>query len=270
MGKKIGLALGGGGARGVAHLGVWLRLKELGIPIHCVAGTSIGSIAGAIIAAGRVEETLAWCDEPDWKKIPPLMLETKLSTKAISSGARIEKLLGELIGKADFAGLEMPFAAVATDLNTSEAVVMRSGDLVSAVRASMSIPGVFRPVEREGRVLVDGQLVAPVPVAACRQMGADVVIAVDINPPTGLGGAKPFEKINIVDVLMGTLMIFNSEMTRRSFEEDKPEVVIRPDVGEIMALDFRNASRIVDIGRAAVGDDLKSTLADLTTERKNK
>lgn len=266
MGKKIGLALGGGGARGVAHLGVWLRLKELGIPIHCVAGTSIGSIAGATIAAGRVEETLAWCDEPDWKKIPPLMLETKLSTKAISSGARIEKLLGELIGKTDFAGLEMPFAAVATDLNTSEAVVMRSGDLVSAVRASMSIPGVFRPVEREGRVLVDGQLVAPVPVAACRQMGADVVIAVDINPPTGLGGAKPFEKLNIVDVLMGTLMIFNSEMTRRSFEEDKPEVVIRPDVGEIMALDFRNANRIVDIGRAAVGDDLKSTLADLTKE----
>lgn len=262
MSKKIGLALGGGGARGVAHLGVWLRLKELGIPIHCVAGTSIGSIAGAIIAAGRVDETLAWCNEPDWKKLPPLMLETKLSTKAISSGVKIEKFLGELIGQQDFSGLKMPFAAVATDLNTGEAVVMRSGNLISAVRASMSIPGVFRPVEREGRVLVDGQLVSPVPVNACRQLGADLVIAVDINPPTGLGGAKPFEKLNIVDVLMGTLMIFNSEMTRRAFKDDAPEVIIRPDVGEIMALDFRNTNNTIKIGRAAVGENLKAILAD--------
>lgn len=256
MDKKIGLALGGGGARGVAHLGVWLRLKELGIPIYCVAGTSIGSIAGALIAAGRVDEAIAWCNEPDWKKIPPLMLETRLSTKAISSGVSIEKLLAELIGRQEFSGLELPFAAVATDLNTGEAVVMRSGDLISAVRASMSIPGVSRPIERDGRVLVDGQLVSPVPVNACRQMGADVVIAVDINPPTGLGGAKTFEKINIVDVLMGTLMIFNAEMTRHTFAEELPEIVIRPDVGDVMALDFRNAARLVDIGRAAVNDAL--------------
>ena len=259
--KRIGLALGGGGARGVAHLGVWLRLKELGIPIHCVAGTSIGSIAGALIASGRVDEAIAWCNEPDWKKIPPLMLETQLSTKAISSGKKIEKFLGELICKKDFSELEIPFAAVATDLNTSEAVVMRSGDLISAVRASMSIPGVFRPVEREGRVLVDGQLVSPVPVNVCRQMGADVVIAVDINPQTGLGGVKPFRKLNIVDVLMGTLMIFNAEMTRRTFEEDRPDVIIRPDVGDIMVLDFRNAARLVDIGRAAVVDEIKTLLS---------
>lgn len=262
--KKIGLALGGGGARGVAHLGVWLRLKELGVPIHCVAGTSIGAIAGAFIAADRVDAAIAWCKEPDWKKIPPLMLETKLSTKAISSGARIEKLLVELIGRNDFSELAMPFAAIATDLNTSEAVVMQSGDLISAVRASMSIPGVFRPVEREGRVLVDGQLVLPVPVTACRQMGADVVVAVDINPPTGLGGTKAFENLNIVDVLMGTLMIFNSAMTRRAFEEDPPEIVIHPDVGDIMALDFRDANRVIDIGRKAVDDNIVKTINDLT------
>ena len=179
----------------------------------------------------------------------------------IAFGIGRQPLLGELICKKDFSELDMPFAAVATDLNTSEAVVMRSGDLISAVRASMSIPGVFRPVEREGRVLVDGQLVSPVPVNVCRQMGADVVIAVDINPQTGLGGVKPFGKLNIVDVLMGTLMIFNSEMTRRTFEEDRPDVVIRPDVGDIMALDFRNAARLVDIGRTAVADEIKTLLS---------
>ena len=250
--KKIGLALGGGGARGIAHLGVWLKLKELGIPVHCVAGTSIGSIAGALMAANRVDEAIDWCKQPDWKKIPPLMMETKLSTKAISSGVKIERFLAELIGKRDFSELDIPFAAVATDLNSGEEAIMRSGDLISAVRASMSIPGVFRPVEREGRVLVDGQLVSPVPVTACRQMGADVVIAVDINPPTGLAGAKTFEKLNIIDVLMGTLMIFNAEMTRRTFAEDPPEVVIRPEVGDVMALDFRNAARLIDVGRAAL------------------
>lgn len=253
---KVGLALGGGGARGIAHLGVWQRLCELGVDVHCVAGTSIGAIAGAIIAAGRVDAALEWCAEPDWKKIPKLIFESKLSTKGLTTGRQVEKLLGELIAVGDFAALGMPFAAVATDLRSGEPVVMRDGDLLSAVRASMSIPGVFRPVEREGRVLIDGQLVDPVPVAACRALGADVVVAVDINPPPGTdAAAKAFEDMNMIDVLVGTLTIFNCEMTRRTLVESRPDVVIRPNVGDVLALDFRNAARLVEIGRAAVGDD---------------
>ena len=150
---RIGLALGGGGARGIAHLGVWLRLAELGVPVHCVAGTSIGAIAGAIIAAGRVDAALAWCAEPDWKKLPKLVFGNELSSKALMRGRRIEELLAELIGAQDFGSLSLPFAAVATDFHTGEAVVMREGDVLSAVRASMSIPGVFRPVERDGHVV---------------------------------------------------------------------------------------------------------------------
>ena len=253
---KIGLALGGGGARGIAHLGVWMRLRELGIPIHCVAGTSIGAIAGAIIAAWRVDAALAWCAEPDWKKLPKLVLGTKLSSKGLTSGTQVEKLLIKLIEAHSFADLTMPFAAVATDLNSGEAVVMREGDLISAVRASMSIPGVFRPVERNGRVLVDGQLVAPVPVTACRALGADRVIAVDINPPNSAADMKPFNQLNILDVLTSTFTILNCEMTRRTLAEDRPDVCIRPAVGKVRTLDFRHAERLVEIGRKAVDEGL--------------
>ena len=263
MKSRIGLALGGGGARGIAHLGVWQRLRELGVEFHCIAGTSIGAIAGAIIAAGRVDEALKWCAESDWKKLPKLFMETQFTSKALTKGTRVEKLLAELVGAKAFDELSTRFAAVATDLNTGERIVMQDGDLLSAVRASMSIPGVFRPVERDGRILIDGQLVDPIPIAACRAMGADKVIAVDINPPNAPGSAKPFAKVNIFDVLMNTLTIFNCEMTRRVLAEHKPDLLIRPDVGDVLALDFRNVMRLVEIGRQAVNADVAEKTATL-------
>ncbi len=259
MGMKIGLALGGGGARGIAHLGVWQRLQELGVPIHCVAGTSIGAIAGAIIAAGRVDEALAWCMMSSWKKLPGLIFD-RLSTKALLSGRRIEKKLREIIAAEKFTDLSMPYAAVATDLNTGEAVVMDDGDLISAVRASMSIPGVFRPVEREGRVLVDGQLVNPVPVSVCRALGADAVIAVDVNPLDDPATAKPFKKLHIMGVLLKSFGILNYELTRRELAVNKPDVLIRPDVGQVLALDFRHVGPLVELGRKAVDEKQVETL----------
>ena len=263
MKSRIGLALGGGGARGIAHLGVWQRLRELGVEFHCIAGTSIGAIAGAIIAAGRVEEALKWCAESDWKKLPKLFMETQFTSKALTKGTRVERLLAELVGAKAFDELSTRFAAVATDLNTGERVVMRDGDLLSAVRASMSIPGVFRPVERGGRILIDGQLVDPIPIAACRAMGADKIIAVDINPPNAAGSAKSFAKANIFDVLINTITIFNCEMTRRVLAEHKPDLLIRPEVGGVLALDFRNAMRLVEIGRQAVDADVAGKAAAL-------
>ena len=253
--RKIGLALGGGGARGFAHLGVIARLAELGVPIHCVSGTSIGAIVGGILAAGSIDRAFAWCREPDWKKIPRLFFETHFTGKALIKGDQIAKILREFIPAGTFEELKMPFAAVAADLCSGERVVMRSGDLISAVRASMSIPGVFCPVEREGRVLVDGGLLDPLPVAACRDLGADVVIAVDINPPLAPSAAKPFSKINIFDVLLGTFRIFNREMTSRALDGGGvPDVLVSPAVGDVLALDFRRGDRLVELGRAAVDE----------------
>lgn len=252
MGCKVGIAFGGGGARGIAHLGVYQRLVELNVNVHCIAGTSIGAIVGAIVASGNIESALRWCFEPDWKKLPKLMFETSLTAKALTPGRRVEELLDRLIAARDFKDLSVPFAAVATDLHTGEKVVMKDGDLLSAVRASMSIPGVFPPVERDGRILVDGQLADPVPVSVCRAMGADVVIAVDINPPNELSGTKPYSRFNMVDVLTSTLNILNGRLTAKVFAEDPPDILVRPKVGGVLALDFRHADRLVEIGRQAV------------------
>ena len=254
MSCRVGLALGGGGARGIAHLGVCLRLAELGVPLYCIAGTSIGAIVGAIVASGNTDKALEWCRMPDWKKLPKLMFETSLTAKALTPGKRVEALLEELIGSRDFSKLETPFATVATDLHTGERVVMDSGDVLSAVRASMSIPGVFPPVERDGHVLVDGQFVDPVPVSLCRAMGADAVIAVDINPPNDPSGMKPYSKFNMIDVLTSTFTIMNRSITDRILAVDRPDVLIRPKVGGVLALDFRRADRLVEIGRQAVDD----------------
>ena len=252
MSCRVGLALGGGGARGIAHLGVCQRLAELGIPVHCIAGTSIGAIVGAIVASGSIGKALEWCRQPDWKKLPKLMLETSFTAKALTPGKRVEALLEELIAIRDFSKFDIPFAAVATDLHTGEKVVMDKGDVLSAVRASMSIPGVFPPVERDGRILVDGQLVDPVPVSLCRAMGANAVIAVDINPPNDPAGMKPYSKFNMIDVLTGTLNILNRSLTDRALAADCPDVLIRPEVGGVLALDFRHAEKLVEIGRQAV------------------
>ena len=254
MSCRVGLALGGGGARGIAHLGVCQRLAELGVPLYCIAGTSIGAIVGAIVASGNTDKALEWCRMPDWKKLPKLMFETSLTAKALTPGKRVEALLEELIGSRDFSKLKTPFATVATDLHTGERVVMDSGDVLSAVRASMSIPGVFPPVERDGRVLVDGQFVDPVPVSLCRAMGADAVIAVDINPPNDPSGMKPYSKFNMIDVLTSTFTIMNRSITDRILAVDRPDVLIRPKVGGVLALDFRRADRLVEIGRQAVDD----------------
>ena len=267
---KIGLALGSGGARGIAHLGVWQRLQESGIPIHCVAGTSIGAIAGAVIAAGRVEEALAWCALSNWQRLPGLLFDHP-TLKALLAGRGVEEKLREIIAVGNFASLSMPYAAVATDLNTGEAVVMQEGDLISAVRASMSIPGVFSPVEREGRVLVDGGLVNPVPVSVCRALGADVVIAVDVNPMADPAEAKPFKDLHIKDVLLKSFGILNYELTRREFAVNGPDVLICPAVEHVVALDFRDAGRLVEIGRQAVDEKVVETLKAKTshkTERK--
>lgn len=182
MAKKVGLALGSGGARGAAHVGVLKVLEREGIKISAIAGASIGAMVGGAYAAGlplsRIEEE--WLTTSRTK-----LLRSFLPTfprTGLSSGAGLRRYLREILGDVRIEELPIPFAAVATDLDTGEAVVLRSGPLVDAIRASTAIPGVFQPVHWEGRLLVDGGMVEPLPVRICRELGADVVVAVDTNP----------------------------------------------------------------------------------------
>ena len=187
--KRVGLALGSGGARGWAHLGVLQALCEKGIQVDVVAGTSMGAVVGAFLAAGREEALRELALHMDWKRLRQFFWEVSLSRSGLSDGNKLLEETRKLIGVSEFRELILPFRAVATDLNTGGEVVLGSGHLLEALRASLSIPGLFSPVWVGKRLLVDGGLVNPVPVNVVRAMGAQTVIAVDVSQ-----GIVPEEK----------------------------------------------------------------------------
>lgn len=177
---RAGLALGGGGARGWAHIGVIEALQAAGIAITCVAGTSMGALVGAAFAAGRLEDLKQVALGLDWKRALGYFAELSLPSSGLIDGRRIQQFLRQYIGVRSIESLPLPFAAVATDIETGREVVLREGNLVEAVRASIAIPGLISAVARPDAVLVDGGLVNPIPVNVARMLGAEWVVAVDV------------------------------------------------------------------------------------------
>lgn len=178
--RRVGLALGSGSARGWAHIGVIRALAEAGIEVECVAGTSMGSLVGAALALDKIDVLEAFARQLDWRQIVAFM-DLTLPRSGLLEGRDITDLFRGHVHAKRIEDLPVPYCAIATDLSTGREVGLRAGDLVEAIRASISVPGVFSPVKKEGRFLVDGGLVNPVPVSAVRSMGADYVIAVDLN-----------------------------------------------------------------------------------------
>lgn len=186
---RIGIALGSGGARGWAHVGVLQRLQEMGAPIACVAGTSVGAIVGAAYAAGRLDVLEDLSHRLDWRSVARLFVEVSFPRSGLINGRRVQQLLQDVVGAANIEDLSVPYAAVATDLLSEEPVVLRRGPLIDAIRASIAIPGIFVPARIGGRDLIDGGTTNPLPVDVARHLGADRVIAVDINLRPGKGGS---------------------------------------------------------------------------------
>jgi NTE family protein len=201
MGKKLGLALSGGAARGFAHVGVLQVLDEAGIPVACIAGTSAGSLAGAVYAAGiREQRLLDLALAIRWRDIAcPVRAPTGLF-----SFAPLESYLARLLGDRTFAQLEMPYAAVAADLLTGQAVVLTEGPVAPAVRASCSVPALVTPVTIGGRRLVDGGIVNNLPVSVVRDLGADVVVAVNLHP---LPPPSPEDRRQIIEASIIHLLL---------------------------------------------------------------
>jgi NTE family protein len=189
--QRVGLALGAGGARGWAHLGVLRRLTDLGVPIDCVAGTSAGALVGAVYLTGQLDLLEDLSRHLDWRQTAKLFFEVNFPRSGLLTGRNIMHLLQELIPVDKIEALKRPFAAVATDLDANREVVFTQGSLSNAIRASISIPGIFTPVRSNSRNLVDGALVNPLPVSVLRETGADRVIAVDVNLRSGMGEAVP-------------------------------------------------------------------------------
>jgi NTE family protein len=177
---RVGLALGSGAARGWAHLGVIQALVEAGIRIDYIAGTSIGSLVGAFFAAGKIDMLQELILALDWKKFTTL-IDVVFPKSGIIEGKKIANIMREHVPKTRIEDFPLPFNAVCTDLFTGHEIILQQGDVIEAIRASISIPGIFTPVRKDNTFLVDGGLVNPVPVSVVRSMGAGFVIAVDIN-----------------------------------------------------------------------------------------
>ena len=179
-GLKIGLALGSGAARGWAHIGVIKALRAAGIEPDIVCGTSIGALVGAAYAAGRLEPFERWVRQLTWRDVIRYM-DLQLSGGGVMEGERLLEYARRHVRDVAIEDLPIPYAAVATELTSGQEMWLQQGSLLDAVRASCALPGLFSPLRQGDRWLVDGGLVNPVPVSLCRAMGADVVIAVNLN-----------------------------------------------------------------------------------------
>ncbi len=253
---KIGLALGGGAARGFAHIGVIQVLEEAGIRPELVVGTSAGSLVAAMYAAGRSGAELA--------RIALAMDESAITDwsfpgRGLIRGEALARYVREQTGGKSIEQLPLPLGIVATDLDSGEAVLFQRGDPGVAVRASSAVPAVFQPVKIGTREYVDGGLVSPVPVRFARQMGAELVIAVDISTapdgnPTG----------DMMRLLLQTFAIMGRSINR--FELKEADVVLRPKLRGFSGADFTVRRQTIDAGReaalAALGP-LKQRLAAL-------
>ncbi len=241
---KIGLALGGGAARGFAHVGVISVLEEAGLRPQVVVGTSAGSLVAAIYATGKtsaqLQQTALGMEEvamTDW--MLPII------GKGVFRGDALGRYVNQLVGGRLIENMAIPLGIVATDLNSGKAVLFRSGDTGTAVRASSAVPAVFVPVRISGREYVDGGLVSPVPVGFARQMGADLVIAVDISsPPEGNPAGDTLQ------ILLQTFAIMGKSINQ--YELKEADVVVRPSLTGLKSADFSARKLAIDSGRAAM------------------
>jgi len=240
---RIALVLGGGSARGFAHVGVIRALEQEKIPIDLIVGTSVGSLIGALYAHEMNSFELEWTafslEKDD-------LLDYALLSAGMGpiKGDRLEAFVNKKIPVVNIESLKIPFAAVATDLNRGTRVVLDRGPLARAIRASCAIPGVFQPVEYQGRLLVDGGTVDNLPVAVARKKGGDIVIAVDISQ-----NVTNYNITNLVDVTLQAVHIMFSENV--SQQRHDADVLIAPAVGNVAMMDFTQKKRLMQAGMEA-------------------
>ena len=281
---KIGLALGGGAARGWAHIGVIDAFNEACIPFCAVSGTSIGSVVGALFAAGLIEDAK--------KTILNIRtmdvignLDPVFSRGGLIGGKKIIGLFQNWFGEKEIEDLKIPFTAVAVNILNGKEVQLNKGSITSALRASISLPFIFYPAKVEDNLLVDGCLVNPVPVQIVRNLGADIVVAVDLNryfvdshqksditdpyEDTNGDGEENFlkkientihttiERLNknqspdMYEILLRTFMIMANKITEQRFALEKPDYIITPKVGEYTGTEFHKAEEIIALGYEA-------------------
>jgi NTE family protein len=296
----IGIALGGGAARGWAHIGVLKALIEAGLGPDIVAGTSIGALAGACYVTGRLDALEDFASSLTRRRVFGF-LDINFTGSGLISGQRLNSRLESHLQEFSIEGLSRKFVAVATELGTGHEVWLNKGSLVNALRASFALPGIFRPVKINGRWLIDGALVNPIPVSVCRALGARIVIAVNLNndvigkggiihdqevfaepagppedaPLRGTNGRAAIHLLHrqifgrrggapgISAVMMDAINITQDRIARSRLAGDPPDVIIAPKVGPIGLFDFHRAGEAMAQGTAAAEkqiDEIRSLM----------
>jgi NTE family protein len=277
---KIGLALGSGGARGLAHIGVLKALHEENIEISCIAGSSMGALVGAVYASTQsIDSLLDLSESITWQQLIRLFIPT-LSKSGLVDGEKVVELLEKWIPSRHFDALDIPLALEATDIINGTLVTLTEGELLPAIRASISIPIVFTPISINGRTLVDGGLISPVPVETVRNMGADFVIGVNVlaenrswlstdkvqkqvqkqnqqrpnilsqifKPQETVPEKRESRKTNLgpILVLTQTIGVTISKMAEYQLNLQKPELLIEPDTTRINVYDFHRGDAVIN------------------------
>jgi len=247
------LALGSGAARGWAHIGVIRTLEQAGIVPDIVCGTSIGALVGAAYAAGELDRLERWVGGLSWQSVLG-MFDLKMVGGLIAGGKLLDFFRARF-NDPGIEGLGKVFGAVATELGDGREVWLRNGPVVDAVRASIAMPGLFTPVWHEGRWLMDGGLVNPVPVSLCRAMGADTVIAVDLSwqlvSRHNHAARTEVDPPSVLDVLMDSLNIMQVRITQSRLAGEPADVVIRPRLPSMLAMEFHKGAEAMEEGRRA-------------------
>ncbi|MEQ1865894.1 MAG: patatin-like phospholipase family protein [Micropepsaceae bacterium] len=287
---QIVLALGGGVARGWAHIGVLRTLAQAGLEPDVICGTSIGAVIGGLHLAGKLDAIERWARSLTQRKLIGF-LDLTLGGVGLFGGEKLAKLLEEQIGEVCIETLPKPFVAVATELDTGREAWLRDGSLIQALRASYALPGVFAPVKRDGHWLVDGALTNPCPTSVARSFGGKLVIAVSLHtdimgspgdtpsaPPALLsepsqpaGIAKWLRPDRVImqrlfadrpdgpaisTVMSGALNILIDRITRARLAGDPPDVLIAPSVAHIGLIEFHRAEETIELGAKAARDAL--------------
>lgn len=258
--RRVALVLAGGGARGVAHIGAIEELESRGFEIAAVAGTSMGALVGGMYAAGHLDAFREWMCSLDKYKVFGLV-DFTLSSEGLVKGERVIHAMQELVPDVKIEQMPVPFAAVAADLLTGREVVFDRGGLYDAIRASISIPSVFRPVHRDGMVLVDGGTVNPLPLNRVRRQEGDLLVAMDVSAPFG---ADPVRRanasLNYYKVLIASSQIMQQHITQLMCRLYRPDVLARMPADSYGMFEFYRSKELIEAGRAAMREALDRSL----------
>jgi NTE family protein len=262
---KIALALGGGAARGWAHIGVLRALDEAGIEVGMIAGTSIGALVGGCYLAGKLDELEAFARSLTMRRIASL-LDLTIGGSGLFGGMRLTKRMQEHLQGLTFEDLDRPFVAVAAELNTGHEVWIANGSLIIALRASYALPGIFEPVRSNNRTLIDGALVNPVPVSVCRAYEQPLVVAVNLHydlygrsavvkhnatvstTETQRQADMPYTKLGMTGVMVQAFNIIQDRISRARLAGDPPDLALHPRLSDVGLSEFHRAGEAIERG----------------------